>query len=168
MDAYRAIISKRDRREYDGRPIPEDAQQRILQAARMAGTSSNSQLLRVIVLDDRQALEALAPAGRGTAPMLEAPLSIAIVYQEGEPNSRNAAFDVGRMAQNMMVAAWADGIANCPQGVQDREAARKALGLPDGYVVGMCVAFGYLDASAPKRESRPRLAMDEFVHRGRW
>jgi nitroreductase len=163
MDAYKAIISKRDRREYDGRPIPEDAIHRILQAGRMAGSSSNNQNCRLIVLNDRAALEALAPAGRGTAPMLKAPLSIAVVVKEG-----GSAFDVGRVAQNMMIAAWADGIANCPQGVQDQTMARKALGLPDDYSVGMCVAFGYPAETATPREPRPRIPMEEMVHWGRW
>lgn len=163
MDAYQAIISKRDRRQYDSRPIPEDVQHRILQAGRMAGSSSNSMLLRLIVLNDRGVLEALVPAGRGTAPMLKAPLSVAIVHKEGA-----SGFDIGRIAQNMMVAAWADGVANCPQGIQDQAVARRALGLPDDYSVGMCLAFGYPDASVPAAESRPRVSIDEMVHWGRW
>ena len=163
MDAYKAIITKRDRREYGSRPIPEDAVLRILQAGRMAGSSSNNQNCRFLILNDRVALEALVPAGRGTAPMLKAPLSIAVLVKEG-----GSGFDVGRVAQNMMIAAWAEGIANCPQGVQDQEMARKALGLPNDYSVGMCVAFGYPDENVQKRESRPRLPMDEMVHRGRW
>jgi nitroreductase len=162
MDAFQAIIGKRDRREYTNQPIPDDVRHRILQAGRMAGSSSNNQLCRLIVLNDRGALEALVPAGRGTAPMLKAPLSVAIVTQGG------GAFDIGRIAQNMMVAAWADGVASCPQGVQDQEMARKALGLPDDYTVGMCLAFGYPDQSGAKRESRPRLPFDEVVHWGRW
>jgi nitroreductase len=163
MDAYKAIIGKRDRREYDGRPIPEESLHRILQAGRMAGTSSNSQLLRLLVLNDRPALEALVPAGRGTAPMLKAPLSIAIVGMEGY-----SAFDVGRVAQNMMVAAWADGIASCPQGVQNQDVARPALGLPDNCSVAMCLAFGYEAPPAEPRPSRPRIPMQEIVHWGRW
>jgi nitroreductase len=163
MDAYKAITGKRDKREYTSRPIEEESLRRILQAGRMAGSSSNSQLLRLIVLDDRGVLEALAPAGRGTAPMLKAPLAIAIVGQEGY-----SSFDVGRVAQNMMIAAWADGIASCPQGIQDQAMARTALGLPEDYSVGMCVCFGYPDASAPQRESRPRVPLEEYVHYGKW
>jgi nitroreductase len=162
MDAYKAITGKRDRREFDSRAIGEEETRRILQAGRMAGSSSNSQLQRLIVLNDRAALEALVPAGRGTAPMLKAPLSVAIVTQNG------SGFDIGRVAQNMMVAAWADGIISCPQGIQDQDIARKALGLPEDYSVAMCVAFGYPDPSAPKRESRPRVPMDEMARWGRW
>ena len=162
MDAYQAIIGKRDRRDYDSKPLPDDVQHRILQAGRMAGTSRNSQHARIIVLNDRPALEALVPAGRGTAPMLKSPFSVAIV------SSTANSFDVGRIAQNMMVAAWADGVISCPQGIQEQDIARKALGLPDEYTVGMCLAFGYPEANAEQRESRPRISMEETVHWGRW
>ena len=33
-------------------------------------------------------------------------------------------FDAGRAAQNMMLAAWNDGVVSCPNGVRDAEAAR--------------------------------------------
>ena len=55
MDAYQAIISKRDRREYEPKPIPEDVLQRILQAGRMAGP-----VLWVMAARER---ERLCPAG---------------------------------------------------------------------------------------------------------
>lgn len=163
MDAYQAIISKRDRREYDARPIGRGAMRRVLQAGRMAGSSSNRQPCRLIVLNDRAALEALAPGGPGTGAMLRAPVSIAIVLLEG-----GTAFDVGRVAQNMMVAAWAQGVTICPQGVRDQEIARNALKLPADMSVGMCLAFGFPTADATPRESRPRLAFDEMVHWGTW
>jgi nitroreductase len=163
MDAYQAIIGKRDRREYDGRPVGKAELHRILQAGRMAGSSGNRQYCRFIVLNDRAVLEKLATAGQGTAPMLKAPLAIAIVLTEG-----GGPFDVGRCAQNMMVAAWADGIASCPQGIQNQSIAREALGLPDGHTVGMCVAFGYPVPSSAPGEPRPRLPMDEMVHYGKW
>ena len=68
MDAYQAIIGKRDRREYDGRPIPEEVVQRILQAGRMAGSSSNSQPCRLILMQEKESLARIGPAGVGTGP----------------------------------------------------------------------------------------------------
>ena len=63
MDAYKAIIGKRDRREYDGRPISHDVRHRILQAGRMAGSSSNNQLARLIVLNDSEGSSFFACSG---------------------------------------------------------------------------------------------------------
>jgi len=39
MDAYVAVVSKREVREYDGRPISAEAERRILEAGRVAGSS---------------------------------------------------------------------------------------------------------------------------------
>ena len=36
MDAYKAVITKRDTRAYTDQPIPDELLQRILQAGRMA------------------------------------------------------------------------------------------------------------------------------------
>jgi nitroreductase len=163
MDAFKAIVTKRDRREYQSTPIPDEIVQRILQAGRMAGSSSNSQPIRYVVMRDKSVVEALAPAGRGTAPLLKSPLPIAVLLPSGARD-----FDVGRSVQNMMIAAWAEGIISCPVGVQDQAAARKALGQPDEYNVAICVAFGYPEPGSPTSRGQKRLDLDEIVHWDRW
>ena len=163
MEAYEAIIGKRDRREYDSKPIPEDVQRRILQAGRMAGSSSNSQPFRFIVMRDQAAKEKLAPAGPGTAPLVKAPLAIVVVLEKGRRD-----FDVGRAAQNMMVAAWAEGIHSCPIGLREEAIASEALGLPDTHVASIGISFGYPAAHATPGESRKRLPLEELVHYDKW
>ncbi|TMG52293.1 MAG: nitroreductase family protein, partial [Chloroflexi bacterium] len=54
MDAYLAVVAKREVREYTDRPVPEDVLTKILQAGRAAGSAKNSQPWRFIVLKDRQ------------------------------------------------------------------------------------------------------------------
>jgi nitroreductase len=168
MDAYRAIIAKRDRRDYQDKPIPDNVLQRILQAGRMAGSSSNTQPFRFIVLRDPkgEVRQKIAPAGPGTAPLVKAPLSIVVALKHG---SRD--FDVGRTAQNMMVAAWAEGIVSCPIGLREEKVAREALGLPEDWGAAIGVAFGYPadpPPDAPVRENRQRLPMEEMVHWEQW
>jgi nitroreductase len=163
MDAYEAIIKKRDRREYDGRPIPEETLHRILQAGRMAGSSSDSQPLRFIVMRDPAMKEKMGPAGVGTGPLVKAPLSIVICLQQGRRD-----FDVGRAAQNMMVAAWAEGIHSCPIGLRNEEVAREVLGLPEDYAASIGISFGYPSGEASARQPSKRLPLDDLVHYDRW
>ncbi|HEX5367931.1 MAG TPA: nitroreductase family protein [Dehalococcoidia bacterium] len=166
MDAYEAIIGKRDRRSYDGRPIPEEVLHRILQAGRMAGSSSNTQPIRLAVMRDAAQKQAMAPAGPGTAPLVNAPLAIVILLKKG---SRD--FDVGRVAQNMMVAAWAEGVHSCPIGLRETTVSKAVLGLPDDYDAAIGVSFGYPAAtpSGPnERPPSPRLPLEELVHYDRW
>ena len=50
MDAYRAVVDKRDQRFFVDRPLPDEALRRILQAARMTGSSKNSEPNRLVVV----------------------------------------------------------------------------------------------------------------------
>ena len=168
MDAYEAIIAKRDRRDYADTPIPEEVQRRILQAGRMAGSSSNTQPVRFIVLKDPkgEVRQKIAAAGAGTGPLVKAPFAVVVAAKRG---SRD--FDVGRAAQNMMVAAWSEGIHSCPVGFPQEAVASEVLGLPDDFWAAIGVAFGYPgtpDPNAPVRPNKDRLPMDEMVHYENW
>jgi nitroreductase len=79
-------------------------------------------------------------------------------------------FDVGRAAQNMMLAAWNDGVVSCPNGIKDAEAAERLLGGEPAIVL----SFGY-PARPRNPEARPaeewsrranRKPSDEIVRRG--
>jgi nitroreductase len=163
MDAYKAIVSKRDTRAYLDKPVPEETLRRILNAGRMAGSSKNSQPCRFIVMRDRGAIERLAAAGDFTAAMKTAPLVIAIMLEEGwRP------FDVGRAAQNMMLAAWSEGITSCPVGIQHVEEGRAAVGGPDDFEVHMVICFGYPEPASPLSRGNARHALDDIVYEDQW
>jgi nitroreductase len=158
MDAYLAIASKRDVREYADTPIPDDVVARILDAGRLAGSALNRQEWEFVVVSDRAALaEAVyAPHNVRTATLV-----VAIVGTR--------AFDLGRCAQNMMLAAWNDGVVSCPNGIKDADEAARIV----GGQVGVILSFGY-PARPRKPESRSteewsarakRKPLDELVRR---
>src|SRR5262245_63281808 len=103
MDAYRAIVDKRDQRAFLPRPIPEDSLRRILQAARMTGSSKNVEPNRLVVVRDRTLLQAMADSNPYARWMARAAAAIVIVQTQEHQ------FDAGRCAQNMMLAAWNEG-----------------------------------------------------------
>ncbi len=117
MDTFLAIASKRDERAYADTPLPDEVVTRILDAGRLAGSAMNRQEWQFVVVSDRAALaEAVfAPQNVRTAALV-----VAIVGARG--------FDVGRCAQNMMLAAWNDGVVSCPNGIQDAEKAAQVVG----------------------------------------
>lgn len=163
MDAYRAIISKRDTRDYEQRPIAPETLQRILQAGRMAGSSKNAQPIRLILIEDGQRKAALAKCGDFTAHLTSTPLVIVIVrFGDSRP------FDAGRTAQNMMVAANAEGVASCPVGIQHDDCARKLLGLPPEATVAMAITFGYPTGGRSVARGERRIDLGEFVRREVW
>jgi nitroreductase len=63
--------------------------------------------------------------------------------------------------QNMMLAAWNDGVASCPNGIADAEAARAVLGLGADDAVAVVLTFGY-SASGRTGESR---SVEEWLAR---
>jgi nitroreductase len=165
MDAYEAIVKKRDRRHFLARPVPDETLRRILQAGRMAGSSKNAQPNRFVVVRDAEQIAKLAglsPLGRwvGTAPV------VVVIVQEGRPHS----FDAGRAAQNMMVAAFAEGIGSCPAHLPEGPLG-EVLVVPPEVTVERVIAFGYVDPERdvpPSGVARPRLPLDEIVHWDRW
>ena len=164
MDAYRAVVDKRDQRVFLPTPIPEESLRRILQAARMTGSSKNSEPNRLIVVRDRARLAALGtlnPVGK----FLAYAAAVVVIAQ-----TERHEFDAGRCAQNMMVAAWNDGIGSCPAHLPEAEVA-KLLGIPAGVDVNRVVAFGYVDparTAAPKSVARKRTPLEELVHWETW
>jgi nitroreductase len=131
VDTYLAITSKRDERAYADTPIPGDVTRRILDAGRLSGSSRNSQRWQFVVVTG-EAQQRLAEAVYAPGNVRTAALVVAIV---GEARS----FDVGRCTQNMLLGAWNDGVASCPNGVRDPEAAASVCGAD----VQAILSFGY-------------------------
>lgn len=164
MDAYKAIVSKRDTRTFSDEPVDEASLRRILQAGRMAGSAKNRQPVRFVVVSDRSRKEQLARCGDFSAWIPEAAVNIAVVMPEGERE-----FDAGRAAQNLMVAANAEGLASCPVTMHHRECAAEVLGLPADHRVHIVVALGHGPrAHDQKRPDAARKPLDEYVHYDRW
>jgi nitroreductase len=157
VDAFLAIASKREVREYDARPLPDDAVRWILDAGRVAGSSGNRQGRRFVVLRDRALVERAAQAVYTPSNVLGAALVVAIVARGKGP----LAFDAGRAAQNMMVVAWDQGIGSCPNGIADAERMRSVLGLDADQQVAIVLTFGY-----PSRTPDPaRRSASEWIER---
>jgi nitroreductase len=139
VDAYLAIVSRREVRAYADRPLPDDAVLRLLEAGRVAGSSRNRQARRFVALRDRALIERAAQAVYSPDNLLGAALAVAIVIRGKGPTG----FDAGRAAQNMMLAAWSDGIGSCPNGVADPGALAAVLGTGDDEQVVTVLGFGY-------------------------
>src|SRR5437588_12580658 len=164
MDAYRAVVDKRDQRVFLPTPLPDESLRRILQAARMTGSSKNAEPNRLVVVRDRDRLKALAALSPSAKFFSYAAAVIVIAQTERHE------FDAGRCAQNMMVAAWNDGIGSCPAHLPEADLG-KLLGIPAGVVINRVIGFGYVDpghAAAPPSVARRRLPLDTLVHWETW
>jgi nitroreductase len=138
MDTFLAIASRREVRDYDGRPIPDDVVRRILDAGRLSASGSNRQPWRFVLVSG-QAQEALAGTVFEPENVRGAGLVVALVVAGKGPVS----FDAGRSAQNMLLAAWNEGVGGSPNGVAERDAADNALGIVEEESIAIVLSFGY-------------------------
>lgn len=171
MDTFLAIASRRDERRYGPDPLPAEVTGRILDAGRLAGSASNRQPWTFVVPASRDRVEALAQAVYVPDNVLGAGLVVAVALT----GKRQAAFDAGRAAQNMLLAAWNEGVASCPNGLSDPDAAHAALALAEDETLVIVLTFG-LPERRRDPESRPaaewsaranRRPLDDVVRRVR-
>lgn len=147
MDAYLDIVSVRVVREYADRPISDGSLQRILEAGRVAGSSGNRQEWRFYVVRDRAKLEELSENVFTPSNLTGCQVAI------GLTTSAKGTFDVGRCAQNMILAAWSEGIGSSPNGARDAGRVRHALGVPAEETLGTILSFGYpLHPTTPRED----------------
>lgn len=153
VDAYLAVVSKREVREYTDRPIPDDILTKILQAGRAAGSSKNTQPWRFVVLRDREHRRKLARSIMAPRNLEGCAAAVAVVLL-----NERLRFDGGRVAQNMMVGAWALGIGSCPNSVRpdQHDAMRADLGVPAEAAIATVITLGYPAPGQP----RPRAKAD--------
>jgi len=155
VDAFLAIASRREVRAYADRPLPAEVQRRILDAGRVAGNSQNRQQWRFVVVESGEIKTRLSETVYAPTNVAGAPLVVAVVTYGKGPTS----FDAGRAAQNMMLAAWNEGVGSCPNGMPDRAATAALLGLAEGEEPAIVLSFGY-----PATPSRPeRRPAEEWV-----
>jgi nitroreductase len=130
---------------------------RILDAGRVSGSGANRQPWRFLALRDRPLLERVAETVYEPVNVRGANLAVAIVVSD------SPGFDSGRAAQNMMLAAWNEGVTSCPNGMPDPSKAAEALGLPENERPLNILSFGY---PARPRDPESRSA-EEWIARAK-
>jgi nitroreductase len=173
LGTWEANDSLRVVRAFAPRPMEPWIVERILHAGRRTGSSKNLQRWAFVVCRDRAQLAELATLGPWAGHLAGAAVAIALLTPDprvpGAPLS--VTWDLGRAAQNMMLAAWEVGVGSVPATVYEHQRARDLLGYPAGWQCEFIISFGYpsdpAQLDAPKRTGgRKRLA--EIVHEERW
>ena len=173
MDALDAIRHVRVIRSYAPGPIEPEKLIAIVDAGRHTGSSQNRQRWDFVLLTERPTLARLGHVGRYAAHVPGATAAIALVTPD--PPAPRAAlsitWDLGRAAQNIVLAAWALGIGSCPVTVYDHELARELIGYPEDRDCMYLITLGYPAdphdlARAPRAGGRKPL--EEVLHRERW
>ena len=171
-DPYRHVVGLRAVRRFQTTAIPDNEVIAILEAGRWTGSAMNRQAWAFVVMSKPSDVARLAKASPPGNPLTRAPLAIALVQLP-----KGIDFDIGRVAQNMMLAAAAKGIGSCPVTLRNQQLTGEVLQLPgEDYVARRAIAFGYPDnrAEAADRAERRsagsggRRPLELLVHHGQF
>ena len=164
-------------RRFSEREIPSAVLDSILEVGRWTGSAKNTQPWRVVVVSDRETLAALSKLGQYAGHIAGARCALVLVM-----DGANNAFDCGRLAERLMVAAWAHGVGTCIGSLFPDEnvaTAKQLLGIPEEKWVRHILSLGYpADERAHRISTTPgtrsalpsigRMPKEEFATRERY
>jgi nitroreductase len=173
-DRLRPLRRARQVREFTTEPVDPAALDAIADVARWSGSSRNTQPWRFIVVTDAGVLGRLAAIGLPqTRALRTATAAIAIVLPADESHEIGIAYDDGRAAERILIAA---GVVDLGAGIawvrsDVRVAVGGMFGLPEDRYVRTIVALGHPSDAARQPKSAPgeaRLSRGETVLYERW
>lgn len=190
MEVSEAIRTRRSIRVYEDKPVEEEKLRKVLEAARLAPSAGNRQPWRFIVVTDPKVKEELRltkeklrpppkepppmpsrgpPRGPPRDPIRSAPVIIVgcALPNESFPGTNFWKIDVAIALQNLVLAAWEQGLGTCWIGVfHEEEEVKKVLGLPKEARVVAMIALGYpAEKKEPVTDRKP---LNDIVRYNHW
>ena len=162
MDAYDCIATKLEVREFDAKiQVPSEIKLKILEAARLTGSSLNTQPWRFIVVENQNNLKKLADDSTSGKWISGASFAIIIITN---PYFRFHLIDAGKVVQNMQLSAWNFGVGSALFTGMDEQKIRADFALPVDYKPVIVVGFGYPKKRITgKNKRKNRLPLSELV-----
>jgi len=164
MGVLHVIGERRSIRDYEDTPVPEETLNRLLEAARLSPSARNSQDRKFVVVRDEGQRRKLAQAAGYQPHVAKAPVLIAAVGTKPEyhmPNGVPAyAVDLAIALDQMTLVAVEEGLGTCWIGGFSQERARKALKIPERYIIAALLTVGF-PRTMP--EAKPRKDLDNIV-----
>jgi nitroreductase len=164
MEALEALRTRRSCRRFQGREVPRDLIEQMVDAGRLAATARNDQPWEFVVVTDtarRREVAALTDHGPFIA---DAPVCIAVLAAD----TKYYLEDGSAATQNLLLAAHALGLAACWVAGDKKPYAPKVaalLGAPPAMRLVALVAVGY--AAGPLPNPRKR-SLQEVIHWSRF
>ena len=171
MEAWDAITSRRNVREYAGRPVAGEDLDRILEAGRRSPSSRNWQPWDFVAVTERARLIELSGVWRGAGHVAGSAATIALIAPRPDTDQGRdrVNYDLGQATISMMIAAADLGIGSCHSAVGDQDRARRLLGFPEDRYCAYLISLGYPAGRPLAPVRRPdRRPFGEVVHRERW
>jgi len=137
FDAVRTVLAVRS---FQDKPIPKATVERIIEAARLTGSSMNGQPWHFIVVENPETLKQLGGMLRTGPYVAQAPLAVVVAIDK----TQYAVSDASRAIQSMILAAWAEGVGSNWVGfIGGMDSIKPLLAIPKDVDLLAVVPFGY-------------------------
>jgi nitroreductase len=170
MDLWEAIKERRSIRRYvQGRDVPPETVEQLLQAAIAAPSAGNCQPWHFVVVRDPEIKQGLAEAAYGQRFVAQAPVVIVVCADPPQSASRYGRRgielyclqDTAAAIENILLGVTALGLGACWVGAFDEGAAATVLDLPSHLRPVAMIPIGHPDERFARRT--PRRPSSEIV-----
>jgi len=161
MDLQDAIRGRRSIRAFRNEEVPRDLLAQLIEAAIWAPSASNAQTWRFVIATEPKRIRSIKTVSPG---LLGDPAAVIAVCQDltkarAKGGSLGETFlapvDAAMATENLLLAAYAEGLGTCVIASFHRGAVGRVLGLPEGIEPMLLISVGW-PAEAPPAPSRSR------------
>jgi nitroreductase len=151
LSIYGLIVSRRTIRQFKPVPIGRSLLEKIVDAGRLAPSAGNMQPLEFLVVDDDKIRRQIFPCLRWAAYIApdgnpkpgHEPMAYIFPLDNLGVREKGYEYDVGAAMQNMILAAWEEGIGSCWLISLERAKVAEILAVPEGYKIDSVLALGH-------------------------
>jgi nitroreductase len=170
MDTFEAIHKRRSIRKFMDIPVPFDSVVQIIKAGMDAPSPGNLHNYKIILVQEDEKIKKIAEAALQQFWIETAKVAI-VICDEPEKIERHyskrgkelySIQGCAAMAENMLLAANALGLASCWVGAFEEDMVKRALNIPDDIRVQAILPIGYPDEAVP-RPKRPDMDKVIFI-----
>ena len=146
MDVTEAIETRLELKTYSDEPVDDETKRAILEAGRLTPSGRNRQPWRFVVVEDQDALDALAEESPSGPWIANADFAVAICVDASHEDLRDHdhIVDAGRAVTHMQLVAWEHGVGSRIFTVSEQP-VYETLAVPPAYDLPLIVGFGYPD-----------------------
>jgi len=160
FDAIRTVLAVR---RFKDTPIHEPIVRQIVEAGHLTASGGNSQRWHFIVVRDKETLRRLGQLATTGPYIAQAPLAI-VVAMDRTPYADS---DGSRAIQDMILAAWSQGVGSNWVGFNSFPEVNPLLGIPEEVSILAIIPFGY-PAEAVGKGQKKRKPLGEVAYNERW
>jgi len=159
MSVYDLILSRRSIRQFESQPVKRAILEKVVNTARVAPSAANLQPLEFVAVDEGELKKAVFACLKWAAYITpqgnpepgHEPQAYIVTLVNSQIRERGYEYDVGAAMENMILAAWGEGIGSCWLISVDRPRVMELLKIPAAYKIDCVLALGY-PAETPKVE----------------